>query len=391
MDSAPRAGPHGRPEDSYGVIRSRIDCAAWTVQPLSARVHWQSGLGERVAANRAPVAIPVNSFAELFADFLCKGRTDWLIRRSHLVREADAVRSARRFFSVPTATDASGDSRYRLLDLEDADAQLIDEKSIKEDGPRRKFSLLIIWPQPRSGGGESEPASLHDEIPMRVDCAAWTMQTLSGRPNAGSGTGTPLVHAILPGSVAETAADYVCKGKLDPDISPANAANEAQAVRGAMRFLAVTGWGSAPPDPAYRLIAADGDAANYLDESAIARAGATREYWILGLRAKPERDRYGAEHPYARYQLRIDCAAWTTQALKVIPYTKRGPDQLVSLAAEPQRIDPDSATEATANFLCKGELDPAIAARHLVSQDEAVREALSNFVAAGRPRDARGR
>ncbi|HEX5181748.1 MAG TPA: surface-adhesin E family protein [Allosphingosinicella sp.] len=387
---------HGNSEALYAKILDRVDCAAWTVKFLSLTLYTKRGPEKPVLdpAGASAKAIKPGSGLDEDANFVCKGKLGSLAAAAHLVREADAVRSAARFFAASTQSTAEWDPRYRLLGVEDADVQFIDEKSIKEDGTGRDFSLLVVWPQPRPGGG-GEPEYLHADFPMRVDCPAWTLQALVGTIATKSGSELRIpgraASAIPPGSVAEAAADYVCKGKLDPDAVMTGPQSEGDAMRFARRFFASTGWGSTPSDPAYRLINADEEVAGFLDESSIERGDAIREYWMLAVSPKPVRDENGVEHSYARFQLRIDCAAWTTQELKVIPYTKSGSGRPVSLTAEPQRIDPGSAGEAAADFLCKGRLDPAIAARPLVSEGEAVREARNGFAAGGTSRDGRGK
>ncbi|HEX5181747.1 MAG TPA: surface-adhesin E family protein [Allosphingosinicella sp.] len=274
---------------------------------------------------------------------------------------------------------APTEGAYRPLGVDDLGIEFIDEASIVKDGTNREFSLLVVFAHPEAddSGAEFPYATFRS----RVDCAAGTEKGLFAIFHAKDGTDQRVVGhqpaaALQPGSPMADAADYACSGKRAAAAAEARPMSETEAVRVAMGAFAVSAPAGAAPGPVYRLLGANDEDAEFLDQGSIAKDGTSRDYVLLVVWAKPKLGNDGrTEHPYARYQARIDCAAWTASLLSVTIYRKDGPEKPIILGRAPERLDRGSVAEIGADYLCKGKVDPQIAGTPLVTVEEAVRAA----------------
>jgi hypothetical protein len=291
-------------------------------------------------------------------------------------------------------TAAAPDGAYRPLGVDDLGIQFIDDASLRKDGSSREFSMLVVFAHPKA---VDKAEFLYATFRTRVDCAAWTQKGLFAIFHARDGADTRSdlrqpAASIRPGSPMEDAAKYACRDKPDPEDARTLPMSEKEAVRVAMGAFAA----SAPADPAakpsYRTLVVNHDEIDFLDEGSVARDGAVRDYRLLMVWAKPRLGGDGkTEHPYAKFQGRVDCSARMTKLLSITTYSNSGPDRPILLSRAAEAITPGSLAAIAADDLCKGSADPALAQVRLVTEAEAVRAAEGTFAADRRRQEAGGK
>ncbi|HEY1605053.1 MAG TPA: surface-adhesin E family protein [Allosphingosinicella sp.] len=288
-------------------------------------------------------------------------------------------------------TGAAPAVAYRPLGVDDLGIQFVDDGSVRKDGTSRDFSMLVVFAHPIADDNGAE--FLYATLRSRVDCAAGTEQDLFAIFHAKDGTDQrPTVHhpaaSLQPGSVMADAADYVCTGRRKAAAAEGRAMSEAEAVRVATGAFAVSAPAAGASQPVYRLLGVTDEDAEFLDQGSIAKDGALRDYRLLVVWATPKLGSDGrTEHPFAKYQARIDCAAWMSSLLSITIYSRSGPEKPIILGRGPDRLEPGSVAETGADYLCKGKLAAQIAGAPLITVEEAVRSATMLF--AGR-KDRRG-